>query len=441
MNPIPVRIACACVLAAFPLGAPPARAQDPVPRATAPADTLTLTLAEARRLAVARNPEFLAEARETDIARAQLRQARLPAFNPEAELRLPGAATGAGASEYELALTQEVEVAGQRGLRTRAARIGVGRAELTVRDAARLVVADVTLAYYETLSARRRLALAEDALALNERLLAAVRTQAREGEISALDSDLAEIDYGRSRARVLAARREVASAELELRRLTGLPGTGPLRLSDGLPPAPEAASLSYDSLLSTALARRPDLAAGAASVEELRALTTLAGREARPNLRVGVVAERDQEGGDPRVGVGVGVALPLFNRNQGRVAEQQARTAQAELRREAAEVRVRTQVTDAWRAYASASEEVAVYESTVLQPARQSRDRLEVAYREGKIGLTTLLLVRNQLVDAETGYWDAWLAQRRALADLEAATASPSPADTEIDTDTALQAR
>ena len=175
-------------------------------------------------------------------------------------------------------------------------------------------------------------------------------------------------------------------------------------------------------------------------MEESRALATLARREALPNLRVGAVAERDQEGGDPRVGVGVGMALPLFNRNQGRVAEQQARTAQADLRRQATEVRVRTQVADAYRAYVSATEEAAVYESAVLQPARQSRDRLETAYREGKIGLTTLLLVRNQLVEAESGYWDAWLAQRRALADLEAATAA-LPAAPYDDSETAPRTR
>lgn len=432
MISIPVRVACALALAALPLGAPSAHAQDPVPRPAA-ADTVTLTLAEARQLAVARNPEFLAEARETDVARAQLRQARLPAFNPQAELRLPGAATGAGASEYELSLTQEVEVAGQRSLRSRAARIGVGRAELTVRDAARLAVAEATNAYYETLGAHRRVGLAQDALALNERMMSAVRIQTREGEISGLEADLAEIDYGRARARVLATRREAASDELELRRLTGLSGTGPLRLADELVPAPAPTSLSLDSLISAALARRPDLAAGAAAVEESRARTTLARREALPNLRVGAVAERDQEGGDPRVGVGIGMALPLFNRNQGRVAEQQARTAQAELRRQATEVRIRTQVADAYRAYVSATEEVAVYQTAVLQPARQSRDRLETAYREGKIGLTSLLLVRNQLVDAETGYWDAWVAQHRALTGLEAATAALPAADQDND--------
>lgn len=426
MKSIPVRITCALALGALPLsGVGAARAQDPVPR-TAPVagDTLTLTLAEAQRLAVRRNPEFLAESRETAVARAQLRQARLPAFNPELDVELPAAATGGGVAEYEASLSQEIELGGQRSLRTRAARIGVTRAEATVRDAARRSVAEASAAFYTTLAARRRLELAEQALALTDRLLAAVRTQRREGEISALEANLAEIEYGRARARVLSARREATSAELELRRATGPGEVAALRLADEVPAAPASATLDLDSLTALALGRRPDVAANAAAVQEFRALGTLARREALPNVRVGAVAERDAEGGDPRLGVGIGVALPFLNRNQGRIAERQAQAEQAELRRQAAALRVRTEVADAYRSFVTAREEVAVYERDVLQPARENRALLETAYRAGKIDLPTLLLLRNQLLEAETGYWDAWLAARRALVDLQAATAT-----------------
>jgi hypothetical protein len=41
-------------------------------------------------------------------------------------------------------------------------------------------------------------------------------------------------------------------------------------------------------------------------------------------------------------------------------------------------------------------------------------------------------LLRNQLLDAELGYVDAILAQRRALVALQAATASFAPADLEL---------
>jgi outer membrane protein TolC len=68
----------------------------------------------------------------------------------------------------------------------------------------------------------------------------------------------------------------------------------------------------------------------------------------------------------------------------------------------------------------------------VLQPARENQQLLEKAFRAGKVGLPTLVLLRNQLLDAELGYVDAILAQRRALVALQAATASLAPTDLEL---------
>ena len=48
---------------------------------------------------------------------------------------------------------------------------------------------------------------------------------------------------------------------------------------------------------------------------------------------------------------------------------------------------------------------------------------LEIAYREGEVGLPVLLLIRNQVIDAELDYWAAWLAEREAAATLAEATA------------------
>jgi cobalt-zinc-cadmium efflux system outer membrane protein len=126
----------------------------------------------------------------------------------------------------------------------------------------------------------------------------------------------------------------------------------------------------------------------------------------------------------PRIGLGVSLPVPLFDRNQGVVAERAAQAEQARLRRSATELAVRTQVTDAYRAYLAASEEARVFARDVLQPARTNQQLLETAFRAGKVGLPTLVLLRNQLLDAELGYWDAWLSERNALVALEAATAT-----------------
>lgn len=422
---LPTRVAAA-LLALLLVGVRPAAAQTP---SAAVADTITLSLEQAQRLSLRQNPQFLAESREGAIARGQLRQARLPAFNPQASLELPGVATGGG-SEYEASLTQEVEWAGQRGARVRAAGFGVQRADLTVRNAARITLGDVSNAYFDTYAARQRLQLAEELLNLNEQLLRAVRIQLREGEVSALEANLAEVELGRARARVLAARRELTSAELQLKRLIGFSPDQAIRLPGAVPAAAPAPPTGRDSLVALALGRRPDLVAQRTAVMESQALSDLARREGRPNVSVGVLARREGDGGDPQVGLGVSVPFPVLNRNQGRLAEQQARTSQAELQARAVELAVRTEVTDALRTYQTATEEETVYAALVLQPTRENRALLEIAYREGKIDLATLLLVRNQLLDAELGYWDTWLAQRRAQVFLEVATgASPVLAD------------
>jgi len=76
------------------------------------------------------------------------------------------------------------------------------------------------------------------------------------------------------------------------------------------------------------------------------------------------------------------------------------------------------------QAYRAASEETGIYETSVLEPARKNSQLLETAYRAGKLALPTLLLLRNQLLDAELGYWDAWLTRREALVQLQAAMAT-----------------
>lgn len=425
-------------------------------------DTLVLTAAMVQRLALTRNPAFLANRQETDIARGGLRQASTLRFNPDLSATLPGVGSGGERNTIEATVLQELEIAGQRGLRVGAARIGVTRAEARVQNAARLGVSEATIAFYRALSAERRLGITRDGLHLTTRLLDAVRIQVREGEISVLESTLAEIEFGRARARVLEAERLASASLLELKRVTGLAPDAPVRLEEPTAPVPppmvigdsimldasvlprsgdrpaplaslappvtardvmlpDPTSLNVDSLVQLALSRRPDLAATAASVREFETLALLARREALPNLRVGATAERPGDGGF-RLGPAMGISLPIWNRNQGLVDERRAQVRQAQFEQQAVELRVRTDVETAVRSYRAATQEAAAFEAAVRRPARINSALLETAFRAGKIALPTLLLLRNQLLDAELGFWDAWLARQDALVQLDAAT-------------------
>lgn len=387
-----------------------------------PTDTTDIRLEDVRRLALDRNPSFLAARQETAIAVGERRQARTYRFNPELAALLPSVPR-AGRSLYELSLTQELEWAGQRGLRSGAADYGVARARAIVSDAARRTLGEASVAFFRAAAARSRLAVAEEAQSLSERLVGAVRIQLREGEISILEANLAEIEAGRARGRVLAARREATAADLALKQSIGLAPDTPVRVQPDTA-TPVAAVVSADSLIALALARRPDVAAGVSATRQAQTLAALARREALPNLRVGAVAERDSPGQDQRLGFAIGMGLPLLNRNRGLIERRRAEMVQLDLQTRGTALAVRTEVVAAVRAYETAVAEAAIYRTSVLQPARRNGALLDSAYRAGKLPLPTLLLLRNQLLDAELNYWDAWLALREAAVRLEVATAA-----------------
>lgn len=413
----------------------PASAQRALPPSSIAGDTVVLTLADVQRLTLVRNPASLAEREDIAIANAGLRRARTVPFNPDVSVQR----TGSGGTTEAVA-TQEVEVLGQRGLRVNAARIGVGRATALVSNAARLVVAEASIVFARVVAAERRVTVTREGLELVERLVGAVRIQLREGEISALEANLAEIELGRARARVLAGQRIANTLLLDLKRLVGLSPDVPVRLAPDVAaatPSPgfprvlldDTLPRAADSLMAMALRSRADLAASTSAVREFEALASLARREALPNIRLGAVVER--ESGTQRIGPVIGVSIPVFNRNQGLIAEREAQRRQATLRRNATELRVRTDVIAAVRAYRTASDEATVFEQSVQQPSRENAALLELAYRAGKIPLPTFLLLRNQLLEGELGYWDAWLARQEALVQLQAATGTLPTFDTD----------
>lgn len=446
---LPPMLMLLAALPAGPLHAATRGVSQPRPRAVEvaapalPADTLRLTLDDARALALRVNPELRVARLDLPIARASFRQASLPIrSNPSLDVLARG-------SSNEVSLTQEIEIAGQRAARRAAARSGMHRAAAGVLDVARLTFGEVDRAFYRLAAATQRVELTAEVLGLNQRLFDVAARQLALGRISPLEYNLAIVEAGRSQARALGAQRDRDRAGQHLRRLLGLPagqpvvavvtgsslpaaevpraedpevGKGPLdRVPAMLPPA-TTAPLDVDSLTAVALTRRPDLMERSAAAEQARALARVARREAFPNLAVRGSSERMESSGRRVLRPGLGLTLPVFNRNQGEVEARRAEAEQAELGRAAIALSVRASVATAVAAYEKAAAESRVLATTVLTPARENRRLLEIAYREGKVGLPVLLLIRNQVIDAELEYWQAWLAEREALADVVEAT-------------------
>lgn len=423
------------VLSIFACALPHAACAQSSPARASAGDTVRLTLLEARTRALENNPELLAIRFDSAIARGELRQAGNLRFNPTADVL-----AGAGGNAAEFGLAQEIEVLGQRAVRQAASRAELARANAGITDAARLTLGDVDRAFNRLFAATKRVALAQDVLALNNRLASIAQRQLTAGEVSRLDYNLAVVESGRSRSRALVTQRDQAEAATLLARLIGMesgaavvavldPGDKEFKPNEEEPTArrshqhaARAERLDLDSLTALALARRPDLEERTAAAEKARAEASLARREAFPNLIVRGAVESSATGNRQVMRPGVGLSLPVFNRGQGTAQAKRAEARQAELERKALIVRLRADLANALATYRSAATEVEVLETTVLVPARQNRTLLETAYREGKVGLPVLLLIRNQVIDAELEYWSSWLAERDAIANLLEAT-------------------
>ncbi|MES2304644.1 MAG: TolC family protein [Gemmatimonadota bacterium] len=394
-------------------------------------DTLRLTLEGALARARRDNLELRSARLDTAIALGVERQARLWPFNPVVDALSAGAAGG-----VDYGVSQEVEFPGKAGPRRTAAREGVARARAASANAERLTLGNAARGFYRLVAAGRRREVAAEVLQLNQRLADAVTRQLAEGEVNRITYNLAAIELGRSRSNLLSAQREERIARLALGHLLGISPTveivpdvnneSDLNL-DLLPPdslaqvVTPADTFDVVQLIAVALSRRPDLTERTAAARQASANAAGSRRAALPNLLLRLTSEEIGPG-ERTLRPGVGIAVPLFNRNQGDASAFAAAATQAEQDSRAIAARVAVEIEGAVADYVAAAAEVATLRSTVLRAGRQNRELSETAYREGKIGLPEILLIRNQAISAELDYWSAWLAEREARVTLAEAT-------------------
>lgn len=388
-----------------------------------------LTLEHALQAALERNPDLLAARQQLEIARGRLVKARYwNPFNPEVE---GGAAArrfdgGGGDVQKGAGLSIEIEVAGQRGKRIQEARRNLARVEAEIADVERQLTAAVKTAFYRALYLERRLQLFREVERLNQRLRHASAERFRSGEVPKLEANLGIVRYSQSRKDTLGAERDYRNALRDLERLLGREPLGMIELAGDL--SARDTAIDVDKLVATALRIRPDLRAREAEIERVEAETALTERLIVPNptLRARYDEETESAGSRDRIiGGMISIPLPVFDRRQGELTALTAQGIQAGHNRTATALAVRTEVRDACRSYQAAKESVNVFEADALGRIAENFRFIEIAYREGKIDLLQLVVVQNDLADAQFSYLDSLWEYWRARIGLERAVGEP----------------
>jgi len=405
--------------------AAPLRAQ-PAPR--------ELTLEAALAGAEANSPELRAGAAAVEEVRGRLLSARTYPYNPTLEAEGADRDGPEGSStDRGITLSQEIEIAGQRGKRAAAAEAALAAAEARYARRRREVLAGVERAFAGAVLARELLAVARADVELTENLLSLEQRRLDAGAGTRIEVNLARAAAGRAVRRVQEATAGWQEARARLAEAAGLDPAAPPSPVGDLPTS-GAALPPLDELVRRALDSRTDLAALRRERERAERRIRLERSLAIPNLEVGAFASSEE--GDDLNGLRAGIAIPLFNRNQGGIAESEAESAHAAAEVAAAELAATREVAAAYARYRAAAEAVSALEELVVETLGESLDLLRRAVEAGELSATDVLLLRRELVDGQRERIEAagelWLAgtdlELAAEADL-AAVAAEEPGD------------
>ena len=417
---------CAAIAAALALVlSSPARSE------TAPNP---LTADDAVREALAANADLAAARFAIDIARGGLLQAGRLA-NPELEVgyaddfafKSEGERTGAAG------LSQRFPVTSRLAREKDVAAKDVETAAAEVRDFERRLVAEVESAFY-TVRALDERSLVNRELIDSVRHVEETTTRRLEAaEVSPAEVGLLRIERLRleQEARRIAREREIAAASLV--RLLGRAspdGLTPVGDLDpgALPAARGPAAAAGD------LTGRGDLDAARSTIERAEADRGLARAEVWEDWSVGLGYEGERTVFDEPIGVkrdsfltlGVKVPIPLWNRQQGRIAAAEAEVGRARRSRDALVLRIDEEIRVAEARVRTLRESVDAYASELLPEASRSRDLFERGYRQGLVGIAELLQAQRQYNESRGLYLELVGDLRRATIEFEAA-AGTSP--------------
>ncbi|MNQ98924.1 Cobalt-zinc-cadmium resistance protein CzcC precursor [compost metagenome] len=282
--------------------------------------------------------------------------------------------------------------------------------------------ADVVGAFHSAVRAQERLRLVEQSQVLAERGLSIAQGRIKAGKAAPLEASRAQVQLSEVRLEASRARASMADAYQQLAAITGAPFAQFSRVdADVGTPAriPEAIDL-FERIDDTA-----DLRLAQLQIDQTEASLGLEKTQRIPDLTVSLGSQYDASERERVNLVGLSMPIPLFNRNQGNILAAARRADQARDLRNAAELRLRSEIRQALEQWATAQGEVTSYNQVILPAAQEAVDSATRGFEAGKFNFLDVLDAQRTLINARTQYLqaraettDAWVRVGRVFGDL-----------------------
>ena len=370
---------------------PLSRAPAEETRAETPAEVHDgITLPEVFDLLKQRSPTFKAVESEIDVAKSQVRAARvLP--NPIIQLSILYLNVGFnqnGVATYYANATLPVLIAGQRRMRVKTANVGVRSAEASVRANYADLAHEARELFVELQANQEKVKVLDSALADLAKLTEMITTRSVSGYETKYDIVRMNVELSVWEARRAEEEAEVQDTAGQLGVLLGLPRWYPEAQG---PFAQLGIKGDADRIWPELERSQPGIVA--AQREESFAVQnidlTRRERWPVPSVTVGTVAIQNYY--SISTSVGLTVPVPVFDWGQGMMAQANARSQRARLQKEAVVASARAELDRAIRLLEHRRSTLRTFEERVLGQLPTLQQMSEDSFRDGQVELIDLL--------------------------------------------------
>lgn len=371
-----------------------------------------LTLGQAWKQAEEANPTLRETKALLSAAEGEIKDTRAPLFNnPEifGEVRNRNSKSGSDeASNREgiIGLSQTFETGGQQRARRTAAEQSLSAIQQNIEETRRRVRAEVETRFVNVLSLQQRIQTEQETLRLIEATSQVVEKRVSAGEDSRLEGNLAKVEAERAQNQVSLLSEQLTQVRAELATLLQLPPENLPEVTGSLELTPDTYTL--DSLLDSAV-NRPVLRALEFRESAARSRLNVERGAVYPDVTLSLFQDREQgiDARDNITGLSVSLPLPIFRRNAAGIGRAMTELTQTQIERQTANRGASAQVIALWQQLESLRSRLMRLEQSVLPSLEENLSLSQKSYEEGEIGITQLLLLNRQTLDARRDVLDA----------------------------------
>ena len=323
---------------------------------------------------------------------------------------------------FASSLSVPIETAGKRGYRMTRSQHLTEAAELRITDTAWQIRGRLRLALLDVYAANETLRLLQQQAGIGQSLNISLQQQLAAGEIAHADVLAAQLALEQTQLNVTAAqKKQVESLDL-LAAAIGVPATAVQGIAldfSEFSQFPHFDHSQFEQLKKTALHERSDLKAARSDYEAAQSALQLEIANQYPNLQANPGYTRNIL--ENRWGLGItALQLPIFNQNEGPIAEMEPKRRELAVRFEALQLRILGEIDRAHAALLAAHQRLTVAEQQWLNRSDYLHTT-QALVAAGELDQSALKIAELALSIAERAHLDVQVENQQALAQLEIA--------------------